>query len=182
MDLWGSGGSHKEWWLLQKEQWASHSRLLRPWKRKVRAWEEVIRILGCGREKEDKIPIYIGTIDCCHLQGRYPKSKKCSINSFQRSFRCNIHNFSMINTAWAISIQTVPFEKNHSVYQFFSLFFRFLQQPPPLGRNCRIREGSRLPRDLRFDIYFIFTISWPLSIRQEQSGDKGAIRTSVPSE
>ena len=116
-----SGGSHKEWWLLQKEQWASHSRLLQPWKRKVRAWEEVIRILGCGIEKENEIPIYIGTIDCCHLQGRYPKSKKCSINSFQRSFRCNIHNFSMINTAWAISIQTVPFEKNHTVTATFDI-------------------------------------------------------------
>ena len=57
----------------------------------------------------------MGTIDCCRLRGCYPKSEKCSINSFQRSFRCNIHYLSMINTAWAISIQTVPFEKNHSV-------------------------------------------------------------------
>ena len=47
------------------------------------------------------------------------------------------------------------------------------------GKNCRIREGSRLPRDLRFEIYFIFTISRPLSIWQEQSEDKGAIWTSV---
>ena len=127
MDLWGLGGSHNEWWLLQKEQWELHSRLLhlQPRKRKVRAWEEVIRILGCGREKEKEILIYIGTIDCCHLQGRHPNSKKCSINSFQRPFRCNINYLSMINTAWAISIQTVPFEKNHSVCYAFNQSFSY---------------------------------------------------------
>ena len=31
----------------------------------------------------------------------------------------NIHYLYMINTAWAISIQTVPFEKNHSVVTFW---------------------------------------------------------------
>ena len=89
--------------------------ILGPQKRRVRALEGVIRILGWGREKEKEIPVCVGTIDCYHPQGRYPKSEKCSINSFQKSFRSNIHNFFKKYTAWAISIQTVPFEKNHSM-------------------------------------------------------------------
>ena len=72
-------------------------------------------VSGCDREKEKEIPICIGTIDYCRRRGCYPKREKCGINSFSRAFRCNIDDLSMIYTARAISIQTVAFEKNHSV-------------------------------------------------------------------
>ena len=45
-------------------------------------------------------------------------------------------------------------------------------------KKSLIREGSRAPRDLRFDINFI-SISQLLLLQQEQFGDKRAIRTSV---
>ena len=46
-------------------------------------------------------------------------------------------------------------------------------------KKSQIREGSGAPRDLRFDIKFILSISRLLSLQQERFGDKRAIRTSV---
>ena len=78
-------------------------------------WRSIAGFSVWRRNWKKEIPMHIGTIDCCCLQGRYPKSEWCSINSFSSVLRCNKENVSMIYTAWAISIQTVAFEKNHSV-------------------------------------------------------------------
>ena len=85
-------------------------------KRVVRPWGGVAGVLGLDNETEREIHIHAGTTDCCRLRGYNPKSEKCTINSFSRAFRCNKNNVSIIYTAWEISIQTVAFEKNHSVW------------------------------------------------------------------
>ena len=46
-------------------------------------------------------------------------------------------------------------------------------------KKSQIQEGSRAPRDLRFDIKFILSIYRLLSLQHERYGDKRAIRTSV---
>ena len=44
----------------------------------------------------------------------YPKCEKYIRNSFSRGLRCNIDDISVIHIDLAISIQTVPFENNHT--------------------------------------------------------------------
>ena len=58
------------------------------------------RVLKKKKKKKEngEISICDRTIGHCPLQGRLPKSKRCSINSFSRPFRCNIDQLSVIFT------------------------------------------------------------------------------------
>ena len=74
-------------------------------------------VLGRDEEIEKVIPIHVGTIDCSCLRGRYPKSEKCSINSFSRAFRCNTVEHSMIYDTLQGS-EIFVFHGGHEIFFF----------------------------------------------------------------